>query len=98
MTAVFHVLTSQANQAYSTSLYAYSLIWGKNRASPGFYWGMENLSDDNEYLHFIFAKSKRWLCLSALQLFKQYCCTPLSRDARKCDLNFGLVGKLLQTL
>jgi len=36
--------------SYNTSPYAYSLIWGKNRASPGFYWGMENLSDCSELM------------------------------------------------
>jgi len=39
--------------SYNTSPYAYSLIWEKNRASPGFQWGMENLSDCSElpFLH-----------------------------------------------
>ena len=36
--------------SYNTIPYAYSLIWGKKKASLGFHWGMENLSDDNEQI------------------------------------------------
>jgi len=33
--------------SYNTSPYAYSLIWGKNRAIPGFHWGMETKMSNN---------------------------------------------------
>ena len=42
------MLNISSKLSYSTSSYAYRLIWEKNRASPGFHWDMENLSEDNE--------------------------------------------------